>query len=172
MKGVAMKLRRYQQADHDEVWMLHKTALLEVGAYLGSGPWDDDLHQIEKVYFENQGEFLVGVCEGRIMAMGAFRRTTNERAEIKRMRVHADFQGRGFGQMILEALETQAAILGYTVLHLDISTVQTAAQHLYRKNGYKQLDTTRVIKGLTLIFFEKSIQFSSQSQPTGESYGV
>ncbi len=74
------------------------------------------------------------------------------------MRVHPDFQRRGFGQMIIEALETQAAVLGYSVLHLDTSTVQIAAQHLYRKNGYKQLETTRVIKGLTLMFFEKSIQ--------------
>jgi hypothetical protein len=41
-----MKLRRYQRADHNEVWMLHKTALQEAGAYLGSGPWDDDLHQV------------------------------------------------------------------------------------------------------------------------------
>jgi GNAT superfamily N-acetyltransferase len=160
VKGVAMKIRRYQQADHDEVWMLHKTVMQEVGAYLGSGPWDDDLHQIEKVYFENQGEFLVGVCDGRIVATGALRRITNERAEIKRMRMHADFRGRGFGQMILGALEIQAAVLGYSVFHLDISTVQTAAQHLYRKNGYEQLDTTRVIKGLTLIFFEKSIHSS------------
>ena len=153
-----MEIRRYQQADHDEVWMLHKTALQDVGADLGSGPWDDDLHHIEQVYLKNQGEFLVGVCEGRIVAMGALRRTTSERAEIKRMRVHPDFQRRGFGQMILEALETQAAVLGYSVLHLDTSTVQIAAQHLYRKNGYKQLETTRVIKGLTLMFFEKSIQ--------------
>jgi N-acetylglutamate synthase-like GNAT family acetyltransferase len=60
------------------------------------------------VYLKNQGEFLVGVCEGRIVAMGALRRTTNERAEIKRMRVHPDFQRCGFGQMILEALETDA----------------------------------------------------------------
>jgi ribosomal protein S18 acetylase RimI-like enzyme len=153
-----MEIRRYQQADHDEVWMLHKTALQDVGADLGSGPWDDDLQHIEQVYLKNRGEFLVGVCEDRIVAMGALRRTTNERAEIKRMRVHPDFQRRGFGQMILEALETQAAVLGYAVLHLDTSTVQIAAQHLYRKNAYKQLDTTRVIKGLTLIFFEKSIQ--------------
>jgi hypothetical protein len=40
-----MILRRYEQADQDEVWMLHKTAMQEVGAYLGSGPWDDELHQ-------------------------------------------------------------------------------------------------------------------------------
>ncbi len=40
-----MEIRRYQQADHDEVWMLHKTALQDVGADLGSGPWDDDLHE-------------------------------------------------------------------------------------------------------------------------------
>ncbi len=44
-----MEIRRYQQADHDEVWMLHKTALQDVGADLGSGPWDDDLHHIEKM---------------------------------------------------------------------------------------------------------------------------
>jgi GNAT superfamily N-acetyltransferase len=40
--------------------------------------------------------------------MGAFRRTDPERAEIKRMRVHPDYQGRGFGQIILSELEARA----------------------------------------------------------------
>ncbi|MDQ6661830.1 MAG: hypothetical protein M3Z24_12805 [Chloroflexota bacterium] len=66
-----MEIRRYQQADHAEVWMLHKTALQDVGADFGIGPWDDDLQHIEQVYLKNQGEFLVGICEGRIVAMGA-----------------------------------------------------------------------------------------------------
>ncbi len=55
--------------------------------------------------------------------MGALRRTTNEWAEIKRMRVHPDFQRRGFGQMILEALEARAVALGYAALHLDTTTL-------------------------------------------------
>ncbi|HEX4204590.1 MAG TPA: GNAT family N-acetyltransferase [Ktedonobacteraceae bacterium] len=153
-----MEIRQYQQEDHDAVWALHNLALQKTGAHLGNGHWDDDLHRIEQVYLKNQGEFLVGVCGDRIIAMGALRKTTHERAEMKRIRVHPDFQGHGFGQMILEALEARAVTLGYSALHLDTSTLQIAAQHLYRKNGYRQLETTRIVQGITLIFFEKSIQ--------------
>ena len=128
----------------------------KVGAYLGDGPWDNDLHNIEDVYLHNRGEFLIGVYEGRIVAMGAFRKTTTELAEIKRMRVHSDFQGRGFGQMILDELETRALALGYTKLHLDTSVVQIAAQKLYLKNGFKETGK-EVHKGLECILFEKSI---------------
>ncbi len=159
-----MEIRQYQQTDQEAVWALHHFALGETGADLGSGPWDEDLHHIEQVYLKNQGEFLVGECSGRIVAMGALKRTTHERAEIKRMRVHPDFQRRGFGQMILLALEARAVALGYAVLHLDTTTLQVAAQQLYRKNGYQQLETTRVIKGLTLLFFEKSIQPGHHAQ--------
>src|ERR1700687_3611841 len=132
-----MEIRQYQPTDHEAVWALHYIALGETGADLGSGPWYDDLHHIEQIYLKNQGEFLVGVHQGCIVAMGALRRTTHERAEIKRMRVAPDVQGQGFGQRILLALEARAVALGYAILHLDTSTLQGAAQHLYRKNGYK-----------------------------------
>jgi hypothetical protein len=84
-KGTAMQIRRYQEADHDDVWTLHVLGLQHVGAYAGHGPWDDDLH-------------------------------------------------------------------------LDTSTVQVVAQHLYRKNGYKETGETRIHRGFTDIFFEKKIR--------------
>ena len=88
--------------------------------------------------------------------MGGVRKTTDELAEIKRMRVHPDFQGHGFGQRILDELEARALALGYKALHLDTSVVQLAAQHLYRKNGFRE--TGRVmLKGLECILFEKSL---------------
>lgn len=151
-------IRRYRSADHDEVWELHKLALQEAGAFAGKGPWNDDLHQIERVYLHDGGEFLVGVCNSRIVAMGAFRRTGDERAEIKRMRVHPEYQRRGFGQLILQELEAQALAMGFTTLHLDTTTVQTAAQNLYRKNGYHETGETRETRGGTAIFFEKRIR--------------
>ncbi|GAC1636223.1 MAG: hypothetical protein NVS4B11_38670 [Ktedonobacteraceae bacterium] len=82
-----LTIRKYTAADHDEVWQLHILGLQSVGAYAGNGPWDDDLHNIEQVYFTNRGTFLVGEDAGRIIAMGALRHRSNERAEIKRMRV-------------------------------------------------------------------------------------
>ncbi len=151
-----LTIRQYEAADHEEVWRLHVLALQEVGAYLGNGPWDDDLHHIEEVYLDNRGDFLIGLLDNRIVAMGALRRTTDERAEIKRMRVYSDVQGRGYGQIILDELEKRAAALGYTTLHLDTSVVQIAAQKLYTKNGYKEVGR-EMKKELECILFEKQI---------------
>ena len=145
-------------ADRDEVCILHEVALEHVGAYAGHGPWDNDLHHIEQVYLLNGGEFLVGIYEGRVVAMGAFKKTDAERAEIKRMRVHPDFQDRGFGQLILLALEARARAMDYAVLHLDTSTVQVAAQKLYRKHGFRETGETKVSRGSTDILFEKRIR--------------
>ena len=151
-----LEIRRYESSDYDEVWNLHVSGLQNVGAYLGNGPWDDDLYNIEDAYLYNRSEFLIGIYEGRIVAMGAFRKTSEELAEIKRMRVHSDFQDRGFGQIILDELETRALALGYTKLHLDTSVVQIAAQKLYMKNGFKETGR-EVHRGLECILFEKSI---------------
>lgn len=151
-----LTIRRYQSSDIDSVWELHNTALAQTGAHLGNGPWDDDLHHIEQIYLENSGEFLVGEYEDQLVAMGALKQTSAERAEIKRMRVAPAYQGRGFGQVILEALEQKAQELGYTTLHLDTTVKQVAAQKLYRKNAYQET-SRRIVAGLETIFFEKSI---------------
>ena len=159
-----LEIRRYQPADHDEVWKLHVLGLQHVGAYLGAGPWDDDLHHIEDIYLRDRGEFLIGTIDERMMAMGAFRSRSDERAEIKRMRVHPDFQGRGYGQVILEELEKRAAALGYTTLYLDTSTVQVAAQKLYRKNGYRETGR-EMHRGLDASFLRStSNQFNRDSK--------
>ena len=151
-----LRIRRYQDSDQDAVWALHHQALHDVGAHAGAGPWDDDLRAIASVYLEQRGDFVVGLLEGQLVAMGALRRTSAQRAEIKRMRVAPPFQGRGFGRLILEHLEQRARELGYTKLHLDTTTGQLAAQALYRAHGYRE--TARERRGqFELIFFEKCL---------------
>src|ERR1017187_6700302 len=129
-----LTIRRYQPSDHAAVCELNKTAVLAAGAFSNSAG-DPDLNQIEAVYLDNGGEFLVGTLNDHIVAMGAFRRTAPNCAEVKRMRVHADFQRHGFGQAIYTALEKRARELGYSLLHLDPAVVLVAAQHFYAKNG-------------------------------------
>lgn len=123
---------------------LHDEALYEVGAHLGEGSWDEDLDRVEEVYLRNGGEFLVGTWEGRVVAMGAFRKTSTEAAQVTRMRVEPGLQGRGFGQQLLDALEHRATELGYTTLHLDTTVQQKAAQRLYARNGYREVGHTKV----------------------------
>src|SRR4051794_8102088 len=90
----SLTIRRYLPADHAAVVELHVLALQQVGAYAGRGPWDAGLDDIARVYLNNGGEFLVGEVPGRLVAMGALRRTAADKAEVKRMRVHPDSQGR------------------------------------------------------------------------------
>lgn len=142
------EIRRYRLSDHDAVWELHNLALNQVGAHAGNGPWDDDLHHIETVYLQDGGEFLVGVLDGQIVAMGALRRVDDGGedaawAEIKRMRVHPNFQRQGLGQAVLQQLEACAVKQGYTCLTLDTTTVQVGAQRFYEKNGYTQVGQTK-----------------------------
>ena len=151
-----LEIRRYQSSDYDDVWDLHVLGLQTVGAYLGNGPWYNDLHHIEHIYLHNRGDFLVGIYKGRFVAMCAFRKTSAELAEIKRMRVHPDFQGRGFGQIMLDELEIRALALGYAKLHLDTSVKQVVAQKLYMKNGFREKGRV-VHQGLECILFEKSL---------------
>ena len=133
-----LKFRRYEPADRAAVRSLHDRALNDVGAHLGRGSWDKDLDAIESAYLEDGGEFLVGVMEGEIVAMGALRRTPDDGVWITRMRVEPRLQGQGIGQRLLDKLHARAADLGYETLHLDTTVQQTAARRLYEKNGYRE----------------------------------
>ena len=152
-----MSIRRYEEADRQDVIGLHDLALHAVGAYAGGGPWDDDLRRIEEVYLRAGGEFLVGVLGRRLVAMGALERTSPVRARVTRMRVHPDCQGRGFGQAMLSALEKCAAELGCAQLHLDTTVRQIAARRLYAKNGYREARRGEML-GFECIFYEKPVE--------------
>ncbi len=137
-KTQTLTVRRYEPADRVAVRNLHDEALHDVGAHLGDGPWDSDLDTIESVYLQDGGEFLVGVLEGEVVAMGALRRDPDGQAWITRMRVSPHLQGRGIGQTLLDKLHRRATELGYETLYLDTTVGQTAAQRLYEKNGYRE----------------------------------
>ncbi len=150
-----LHVRRYRTGDREPVWRLHDVAMRRAGIHLGEGPWYDDLNEIENVYLDNGGEFLVGTLGEEVVAIGAVRKTAADRAEIKYMRVDRRFQRRGFGQAILTALERRAVELGYKKLHLDTAVQQEAARRLYEGNGYREV--RRGKKGaIDCVFYEKS----------------
>lgn len=149
-------IRRFQDSDHDAVWALHNDALHHAGAHAGSGPWDDDLHAIRRVYLEQGGDFIVGPVDDELVAMGALRRTGPQRAEIRRMRVAPHLQRLGLGRRVLERLEARAGELGYTQLHLDTTAEQLAAHALYRSHGYRETARQQCAR-FELIFYEKDL---------------
>ena len=148
-------IRRYVKADNKSVKKLHKNALQVIDAWI-DGKWDEDLDDIENIYLKD-GEFLIGLLDNKIIAMGAIKRVSDDICELKRMRVYPDHQGKGYGSIILKELEIRAKELNFKTIQLDTTVKQPAAIHLYEKNNYQE--TGRKIKGppFETIYFKKDL---------------
>lgn len=146
------ELRSFFDNDADAVWQLHNAALEEAGAHGGRGPWEDDLRDIRGTYLDSGGDFLVGLSHGELVAMGGLLLRSAEEAEIKRMRVHPDFQRRGLGRLLLKRLEQRAQPLGARVIHLDTTDQQTAARRLYESAGYRETGRRQTARFLFIDF--------------------
>ncbi|SDI97160.1 Acetyltransferase (GNAT) family protein [Actinokineospora alba] len=99
---------------------------------------------------------MVGALGGFILAMGALRPIEPGVAELKRMRVHPTWQGRGFGRLILDHLEQRAIALGFHTLLLDTTPHQHAAIGLYRTRGFTQTGTG-IVANQPSLFFQKQV---------------
>lgn len=129
-----LEIREFIKSDYEDVLELHKVAMLEVGAYKGDGPWNQDLNKIEEAY--KNGIFLVGTIDNNIIAMGALRKIDENVCEIKRMRTYPEFQGRGFGKQILNKLIAFAKDKKFKRIILDTSEKQQRAIKLYENHGF------------------------------------
>ena len=85
------------------------------------------------------GAFVVVLEDGRAVAGGGVRRLGDDVAEVKRMYVLPDARGRGHGRRLLDAIEAEAAGLGYRRLRLDTAEPQTVALAMYRRAGYREI---------------------------------
>ncbi|MEU7002445.1 GNAT family N-acetyltransferase [Nonomuraea sp. NPDC046570] len=152
-----LRIRRYRWSDLDEVYALHQICLAQVGIVPGDGVYyDDDFPRIHEVYLSCGGEFLIGEIDSRLVAMGALRPLDEQTVETCRLRVHPEFQRRGFGALMLAALEAKAIELGFSRLRGDTTLNQGAALSLYEKQGWREISRQQVGE-LTVVYGEKQL---------------
>ncbi|RFS83154.1 GNAT family N-acetyltransferase [Actinomadura spongiicola] len=172
-----LRLRRYHAADHDTVLALHREGLAQVGLRPGDGVYyDHDFFRMEDIYLRNDGEFLVGELDGRIVAMGGLRRAdlvpggrarafggyapgdpALDAAEMVRLRVVPAAQRRGYGTAVVQALEERAVEYGYRILRADTTELQAPALALYGKFGWRET-RRETIGGIVNIYIEKPLR--------------
>lgn len=132
-------IRRYEPSDADRVWEVHERALraspLE---FVEDAPADDDITAIAAEYIDNEGDFLVGLLDGEIVAMGGYDPEDEETAEVLRMRVHPEYQGEGYGGRLLLEIEDRIQSNGFTHAVLYTNEKLRAARGLYEKHGYEE----------------------------------
>jgi GNAT superfamily N-acetyltransferase len=133
-----MRLIRYQSEHQEPMLALHRSAI--AGFTLGMSQQDDeaDLMAIEQVYLRDGGEFLIGFIDERLVAMGGFKRLSGTSAELRRMRIEPELQGRGYGTQLLQELERIAFQSGIRTLCLDTARRRPLTLEFYRKHGYQE----------------------------------
>ena len=162
-----LKIRRYQAQDNEAVKEMHYAGIMQMiemdpdterrDVPSQDMPFiDSDLDNIEDVYINNHGDFLVGIQGDEIVVIGAIRKVSATCGEIKRIRVRRECQRQGYGQTILLKLIERARELGYQELILDTSLYNPPAQQLFQKCGF--VETSRgKIGPYDLVIYKKKL---------------
>jgi putative acetyltransferase len=76
----------------------------------------------------------------RLAACGAIKRLDDGHGELKSMRAHPDYRGKGAGRAILDHLIAVARMRGYRRVSLETGRPEPfrAARELYQRNGFAE----------------------------------
>ena len=86
---------------------------------------------------EGRGAFIVVYRGETPVGCGALRLLDADTGELKRMYVSPSERGKGFGHLLVSALEAEAKTLGVSRLVLETGVRQHAALALYRAAGFQ-----------------------------------
>ena len=98
-------------------------------------PWNDPLKDIERKLKVDPDLFLVGELNGEIVAsvMGGYE---GHRGWINYLAVSPRHQRKGYGRLIMEAIELAIAQKGCPKINLQIRAVNTDIASFYQSIGY------------------------------------
>lgn len=162
MSSEMFQIRQFKAADAEEVWSIHEQALRASGLEFIEDAAHEDFTKIPERYLESGGEFLVGSLDGRLIAMGGLQPQTESTVELRRMRVHPDYQGQGYGACLLSELEARTHELEFSEIVLYTNSKLTKARQMYSKYGYEQIRReTDPESGETFIHYRKAVDAGS-----------
>ena len=114
--------------------------LEEMIAHFDSRGTLDDMHDIQKNYFDSGGIFLVTTMNGEIIGTGAIRKLDGDTCELKRLWLLTEYHGLGLGYRMMNELLTIARERGYKRMQLETDAVaQGRAVEFYRRIGFHEI---------------------------------
>ncbi|HJQ15122.1 MAG TPA: GNAT family N-acetyltransferase [Anaerolineales bacterium] len=99
-----------------------------------------DIDDVEQIYFDNKGIFLVTTDENQIIGTGAIRRIDDTTCELKRLWLLFDYHGKGLGYRMIQELFAFARETGYRRIRLETDrSGQRRAYELYKRLGFYEI---------------------------------
>jgi ribosomal protein S18 acetylase RimI-like enzyme len=135
----AMNVRDATPADMPRVRALVEEYCLWIDLDLAFREIEAELDRLPGDYAPPTGSLLVGVVNGRIEALVAYRRFDAGIAEMKRLYVAPAARGRGLARALATALLERARASGYHTIYLDTLPKMGEAQRLYESLGFRDI---------------------------------
>ena len=123
-----MLVRPYRTDDEESLVSLWQVCELTV-------PWNNPHKDIARKLQVQPELFLVGILDSRLIAtvMGGY---DGHRGWINYLAVHPDFQGNGYGQEIMNSVETALREIGCPKINLQIRMGNDKIAYFYQKLGF------------------------------------
>lgn len=145
-------------ADIEPVRALLRRYAKDLAIDLAYQRFEEELAALPEPYVRPRGLLLVVKEGGQLVGVGAYRPIGEAMAEVKRMYVPPQAQGRGLGKLLLQRLIDEAGAAGYAVLRLDTHRPTMApAIGLYHSLGFVEIEAYGPNPIREIAFFEKAL---------------
>lgn len=138
MKVTLCSIETAQQAEPVKVLMEEYAASLHID--LQFQHFQEELRQLPGHYAAPGGALFLARADGEPAGCAALHRLSSCRGELKRLFVKPAFRHEGVGDQLIRAVLKQAVQLSYRYVRLDTLPSMAAAQKLYEKFGFYDID--------------------------------
>lgn len=124
-----------------------KELFLEYAEWLGFElnyqNFDQELKDIHTQYGPPEGSLILIRSGEKAIGCAGIRKNEGRIAELKRMYIQEQHQGKGLGRLLLNEAIGQARQLGYERIRLDTLPSMGGANHLYESFGFVDIPAYR-----------------------------
>jgi carbonic anhydrase len=134
-------IRAQSAADIEHVRELFKEyeAWLEIDLCFQG--FEKELAELPGAYAPPNGRLLLACDNGRLAGCVALRKIGDGVCEMKRLFVRREFQRKGLGRHLVNAIVSEAKQIGYQRMRLDtLPPKMTTAIALYRSLGFREIE--------------------------------
>tara|TARA_B110000014_G_scaffold137305_1_gene94996 strand:+ start:125 stop:631 length:507 start_codon:yes stop_codon:yes gene_type:complete len=145
-----IQIFQYKESHLEELRVILNEYLSFISKELIKPPWDFNLDVEYAVNFtmnnldkfaEPDGRLLLVELDGEIAGTISLRKIREDAGEIKRMYVKPKFRGKKLGNLMVEKVISISEENGFSKLFLDTSLFMSSAVSLYKKYGFKEIDS-------------------------------
>ena len=137
-------IREIEPRDNAQMKKIVQSVIVEMGApKVGTAYEDKALEDLYTVYQKDKAIYFIVEYNGVVLGGGGIAALDNfegNTCELQKMYFLPEARGKGLGAKMIEKCMKKAKEFGFEQCYLETLPYMTAAQKLYKKNGFSQID--------------------------------